>query len=167
MALRHQNLIGWHNFLCGYISKKWSNGQSFSINSAQQVNSQTWAKKLIKIALELLSNIWEDRNNTIHGTTMEESKQKAREAILSKVKDMYHKPPRLAPRYPTITVIPLEQCIKCSTQHLKDWLIRIEHQIKVSDLIFANRPPGQMMIPQAFKNAVKVRGGTGKDKYPP
>ena len=115
--------------------------------------------------IELYFSIWEEHNLDLHGRTVEESKQKAREAIISRVQTIYVNPPILVSRFPAVTSIPLNQRLKCTTQQLKDWLTRLEHQKKISGFIFANRSPGQLTIQQAFNNARKKSGA--KDKYPP
>ncbi len=164
-ALKHQNIIGWHNFLCGYISTQWVKNMSFLSSYTKQITPQAWSRKLTKLAIELYSCIWEDRNLAVHGRTVEESRRNAREAVLHKVRAIYTNPPQLASKFPKITSIPMDQRLKCTTQQLKDWLIRVDHQMKISEFIFAHRSPGQLTIQQAFNNAKK--NSCGKDKYPP
>ena len=109
--------------------------------------------------------IWQDRNQTIHGKTVAESQMKAREAVIKRVNDIYKNPPRLATRYQAITQIPLEQRLHRSTQQLKDWLLQIEHQKRMTSFLNATRPPGQLTIQQAFRNA--TNRSRDKAKYPP
>jgi hypothetical protein len=109
--------------------------------------------------------IWQDRNQTIHGKTVAESQMKAREAVIKRVNDIYKNPPRLATRYQAITQIPLEQRLHRSTQQLKDWLLRIEHQKRMTSFLNVTRPPGQLTIQQAFRNA--TNRSRDKVKYPP
>ena len=115
--------------------------------------------------IELYSSIWEEHNLNLHGRTVEESKQKACETIISRVQTIYLNPPHLVSRFPAVTSIPLNQRLKCTTQQLKDWFTRLEHQKKISGFIFTNRTLGQLTIQQTFNNARKKSGG--KDKYPP
>jgi hypothetical protein len=89
---------------------------------------------------------------------------KAREVILNRVKELYKSPPRLASRFPSATQIPLEQCLNHTTQHLKDWLVHIEHHKKMASLIAAIRPQGQITIQQAFCNVINRH--SGEAKYP-
>jgi hypothetical protein len=47
--------------------------------------------------------IWNNRNQAVHGKTVVEAQLKAREAVLQQVKDIYANPPRIAPQFPTNT----------------------------------------------------------------
>ena len=163
-AIQHQNMIGWENFMCGYISCKWSTCYH-QTNSKRSQSPTSWSHGFLRSIMDLLVNIWTNRNQVIHGKNAEENRMKAREATIQKVKNMYQNPPKLAPRFSPITIIPLEQRIKRSTQQLKDWMTRVEHQKKVTAFLDATRPPGQLTIHQAFKNATARHDG--KAKYPP
>jgi hypothetical protein len=99
------------------------------------------------------------------GKTKEEAKQKARDAIIKRVTQLYQQPPRLASRFPSICQIPLEQRIKRTTQQLQDWIHRIHHQIQVSELIHSKLPPGQLTLHQAYRNYGK--NPLNRNKYPP
>ncbi len=124
-----------------------------------------WAHGFLKCILDLLTNIWTNRNQTIHGKTIQESKTKARELTIQKIKVLYQHPPKLASRFPPINAVPLEIRIRRTNQQLKDWLTWIEHQKKVTSFLNAARPPGQLTIHQAFKNALDRH--SDKAKYPP
>jgi hypothetical protein len=133
LALQHQNMIGWENFMCGIQ--------------------------------ELLLNLWTNRNQTIFGKDAEECRMKAREMTIQKIKLLYQHPPKLANRFPQITAILIKMRIRRTTQQMRDWLTRIEHQQKVTAFLNATQPPGQLSIQQAFRNAIDRR--CDKAKYPP
>jgi hypothetical protein len=62
--------------------------------------------------LNINKAIWTDRNTFMHGKTTIEAHQKARQAVLKKVKEIYQQHPKLAKRYPDIKQIPLEERLK-------------------------------------------------------
>jgi hypothetical protein len=162
-CVKHQNIIGWDNFMRGYISKHWNAINDLSMSSTYGKKMQ-WSTTLIKVILELHAKIWTDRNQHLHGQTREEAKVKAREAIIKRVTELYNKPPRLAPRFQQITSTPLIIRLKKSTKQLQDWLHRVEHQQKTTRYLESRRPPGQLTIQQAFHNCDAL---ATKMKYPP
>jgi hypothetical protein len=93
-ATCHQNIIGWNNFLRGYISKLWiiSNSTTDNIKHATK-----WCDKLTPLMMQLHKKIWDGCNAHVPGKTAEEARIKAREAIINKVKLIYQKLPKLAP----------------------------------------------------------------------
>jgi hypothetical protein len=130
-----------------------------------QPKKKSWHQCLTKIILELHKNIWEKRNHHVHGKTIQESRRKAREAVLAKVTELYAKPPRLAPRYQSIYNIPLKQRLCRSTDQLNDWLNRIEHQRHVTEVLHSTLPPGQLTLKQAY---LKKGYSTQRNvEYPP
>jgi hypothetical protein len=121
--------------------------------------------KKTPIILKLHKNTWEDRNIFVHGKTTIESQTKVREAIVQKVRELYCKPSKLAARNHAISHIPIKVRLRQSTANLKDWLSRIEHQIRVTLVLQNPRLSGQLTIQEAFK---KARSRYCDDnKYPP
>jgi hypothetical protein len=59
-AVIHQNIIGWHQFLCGFVSTKW---QAAQLNMGNQIKNH-WEGVLIKavLQLQLHMEIWQDQN---------------------------------------------------------------------------------------------------------
>jgi hypothetical protein len=119
-AVRHQNILGWDNFLRGYISKYWGN-----IGASQGERGKSWESKLTSSILRLHKEIWDGCNTFVHGKTIDEARHKAREAVLDRVKEIYKKTPSLASRYPSILEVSLQNRLKRTTDQLKDWLKRI------------------------------------------
>jgi hypothetical protein len=75
-ALHNQNIIGWHEFLRGFISKYWIKAQ----DTTQLVSNKKqppWKLKITSIILALHKKIWEDRNTFVHGKTIDEARKKA------------------------------------------------------------------------------------------
>ncbi len=160
-AIHHQNILGWNSFLCGYISKLWH-----KLAKRPQTKKKTcWAEKLPIWPLILHKAIWEGCNTHVHVNDIKVAKQRAREAIMQRVKQLYQNPPRLATRYCSIHSVPLETCLRKSMAQLQDWLNKIKHQQRVSAILHSTLPPGQLTRQQAF-----ARGNNNKHqhhKYPP
>ncbi len=97
-AIHSQNLIGWHQFMRGYISQYWhrSHTQSYSNPKKIKQHSSRWDILLTKLTLDLHKQIWEDKNLYVHGATMRESQEKARVAVVWTVTALYNNPPKLA-----------------------------------------------------------------------
>jgi hypothetical protein len=159
-ATLHQNLLGWDIFIRGFVSKYWKD-----IEHIQVENNKSWVTKLTGAMLQLHKEIWEGRNTVAHGRTIEEARKKARESIINKVKDIYRRPPTLVARYPSIFEVPLENRLKRTTEQLNEWLHRIEHQRRVSEVIHSTLPPGQMTLQGAY--ARKGYSTQRKREFPP
>ena len=164
-AVIHQNIIGWGNFTRGYISSKWRQCQTAQVSTNKRSHMAQWGCLLVKLTLELHLQIWNDRNQAIHGKTVAESRLKARAAVLQRVKDIYDHPPRLASRFQQITQVPLDIRLCRSTQQLKDWLHRVQHHQKVTHYLNSRRLPGQLTLQQAFRN--RNCNDDTKTKFPP
>ncbi len=94
-ALHNQNIIGWHEFLRGFISKYWIKAQDITQIILNKKHTP-WKLKIAQTILALHKNIWEDRNTFVHGKTIDEARKKAREAISNRIKEVYENPPKLA-----------------------------------------------------------------------
>jgi hypothetical protein len=152
-ALQSQNLIGWTNFLRGFISRHWSKIQRISQSqSTGNKRRSQWDQILTAGALDLHQCIWEDRNVYVHGTTIKETKEKLRAKVTQQVMQLYQNPPILAPRYRKITSTSLGDRLLKPTKELIDWMERIKHQQKVTEMIQSTLPPRQLTLKQAFAN---------------
>jgi hypothetical protein len=148
MAVRHQNLIGWDTAIRGYVSSYWiTNGMSLHDPS----HKRGWETKIVVNLIDMHREIWAKRNEHIHGKTVQEAKIRARAAVIRQVQELYNKKSKLANRYQPIDNIPFKQLIRRTTIQLKGWIARIRHQTKVTEILFASRPPGQLTIQEAFK----------------
>jgi hypothetical protein len=146
-----QNIIGWHNFLKGYISRCWVSLQHEATASNGYTKKQSrWDLIFTSAILDLHKKIWEDRNIFVHGKTQLESMAKLRQAVERKVRQLYDNHVKLAKRYQPITAIPLDQRLYKSTRELHNWIDRITHQKKVTAILYGTRPPGQLTLQQAY-----------------
>jgi hypothetical protein len=150
----------------GYISHYWHQLQKKSYTNTKGVTQAAhWDILITKVTLELHRKIWEDRNLYVHGTTIYESNEKARAAVIQSITVLYKDPPKLNNRYNQINEVPLEHCLRRSTKELQDWMTRIKNQMKVTDLINNTKLPGQLTIQQAYARYNKLQ--TNKHQYPP
>ena len=84
-AILHQNILRWDNLLRGYASKHWQSIEAPGTNGTRK----TWDKRITGLMIMLYKEIWEGRNNFVHGKTMKEARKKAREAVIARVRDTY------------------------------------------------------------------------------
>ncbi len=169
-AKRHQNIIGWNYFLKGFISSFWIELQYLlrSPTGPRVPNMNTWETKITSLTINLLKDIWADRNTYIHGKSTEEARANARAAIIRQISVLYKTPPVLAKRYACITEIPFETRIRKTTTQLQQWMDRVKHQIKMSQYLCNPRFPGQLTLHQAYRRAgIELPEGDGGLKYPP
>jgi len=149
LAICHQNIVGWSNFLRGYISSFWEVAYNTAHSSTMEKKCSNWAVQLVLASSELYHKIWKDRNQFIHGSNRQEARAKLREHILSQVHSIYKHPPKLHKRFPRVLSVPLHDRLKRSTLNLQCWLSRIDHQISVSHFLLKSRPSGQLSLLQA------------------
>jgi hypothetical protein len=165
-AIHHQNIIGWENLLRGYTSSFWSRIQhQIPQNEISKSKRAPWNTILIRKALELHKNIWEDRNIFVNGKTIKESHQKLRQRTLERVKSIYHDNPKLASRYSAIKEVLLEQRLRRTTKNLLDCIVKITHQMAITKYIEDTNVASQITISEAFRRAKEQQGGI--NKYPP
>jgi hypothetical protein len=163
-AIKHQNVIGWDNFLRGYTSLYWMES-AFSFFSQDTISSSPkWDVFLIKTMAKLSTSLWKDRNKVIHGETCREASELLRLCILDQVKGTYAHPPKLDKRYQKVTAVPLSERVKRSTTHLQQWLSHIHHQKFVTKFVKDNSSNHQITLKQAFAKASLSELST---KYPP
>jgi hypothetical protein len=137
-AIRHQNILGWDKFLCGYTSIYRHQLYSLAHSDTDKVCNQ-WDSKLIKDALQLYRQIWADRNDHLHGSSRKKAQQKLRERIVNQIRYLYNHPPRLHKRYSRITRVPIDIRLRGNTTTLQQWLSHINHQQHMSRIIFRNQ----------------------------
>jgi len=151
-ALRHQNIIGWHNFLRGYIFIYWEELYYLAHESSRKSRNVSWSIKLVEGAIDLYRKIWSDRNSFVHGTTRQESRVKLRDQIISRMlKQIYLNPPKLHKRFPWITNIPLQVRLQRNTTNLHRWLSQLQHQIRVTKFLSQHQGSNQLSLRMAYQ----------------
>lgn len=91
-AFHEQTLLGWNQFLCGRISRKWGTTyRAFRVQGKQfDVNVTAWAKPVILTVWDCTSSLWKHRNGIVHGTRKEEQIQKTLEGLKAHVSAAYN-----------------------------------------------------------------------------
>jgi hypothetical protein len=142
----------------GYISKHWNTLHHTSKLESKNKKQCPWELKITQLISDMHRGIWEDLNKHVHGKTVEESREGARQAINKRVREIDDNPPQLAKCYKQITKIHFEICIRQSPTKLKDWLTCIKHQKQMTALLDVIAQPRQLTIHQAFENMKKISG---------
>jgi hypothetical protein len=142
-AICHQNIIGWNNFMRGYISTYWA----YYISIQHPNCIPNWDISLISHILTLTTAIWRDRNRVIHGDTKKAAAALLRERTIRQVYELHQNPPFLHRRYPKITSIPLSERLSRSTTYLQRWLDHVQHQKQITRHIQKTTPCAQTTIP--------------------
>lgn len=156
-AVHHQNILGWRIFMNGYISIYWGKYQD-EANTTSKYKPANWRKRLIQANLELQRKIWEARNNTVHGKSVQDQIRKDHDRICQEVRHLYQNPPTLHQRYPAIIAIPLDIRLNCNTRNLREWLHWVKHQIAMTKKL-QNEDSSQLTLKEAYKRASLLSEG--------
>jgi len=93
IAIHHQNIIGWDNFLWGYMSSYWLHiFQEAHLCDVSRPN-QWWDIKLVEGAITLSCQTWADWNVYLHGSLRVEEPEAGDCALLA----LLHNPAFHAP----------------------------------------------------------------------
>ncbi len=105
-AIHRQNIIGWRQFLCGYVFQKWNKAQH-SLDSPHVSLNTKWGKVIIQAALSLHHSIWHDRNHTFIRVTSTGIQNKEYECVQTRIKELYKENPTLNKKIIPKTDVPL------------------------------------------------------------
>jgi hypothetical protein len=133
-AYCQQNIIGWRNFLRGYISEKWTLAQEQYVSQTKSTLQRKWSQELIKATLELHLGTWQDRNNVIKGISTTEINRVEQDWLLTEVISIYAENFTLDAIFPSISSVPLHIRLQRSAKHLKKWIHKVRHQRKVTHI---------------------------------
>jgi hypothetical protein len=126
-AIHHQNILGLRQFLCGYISDRWSLALKHFADLKGLISMHTWSRTLIKMALELHLDIWRVRNTEVLGLTKWEIQHRQCEQIRKEVREVYRENPELNKQFNSIHAVLLEFRLQRSPKHLTLCLHKIRH----------------------------------------
>mmetsp|Transcript_24392 Transcript_24392/g.34975 ORF Transcript_24392/g.34975 Transcript_24392/m.34975 type:complete len:102 (+) Transcript_24392:5697-6002(+) len=95
--------------LQGRISKHWSTIQEYHERHRRQETAShgrnaQWDVQAIRLVCEFNKDLWNFRNDEIHGRTQQEQTQKRRENIELEVHKLYARKPQLLPRFPSVSL---------------------------------------------------------------
>ena len=69
-AIWAQGQIGWRHFFMGKLAKEWTHAyDNLKVRSELRVPSQVWCTRMIEYTLRSVLELWETRNNDVHGGT--------------------------------------------------------------------------------------------------
>jgi hypothetical protein len=128
--IRHQDRIGWENFLLGRISEKFATFQQEHFTRARARNTgNVWASKMITQLWKVMYSMWEHRN-TINNTTTTKQEQQEQKQLLLQVRREFNQGKK--------GLVPIDhhllqdrfEVLSRSLQGLRDWTDRIHNARK-------------------------------------
>lgn len=133
-AIYEQSQIGWEKLLLGIGSMAWLRLQQRidHVNpKPPQRSAESWINSAMHQCLKFSLRCWKQRNAHVHGVTRQEKQQKALMAAREKIKQVNASPPTLDPQFRPISEMPLAHHLRLPLQAAEQWLLLIEHQVKV------------------------------------
>ena len=79
-------------------------------------------------------DLWQYRNDEVHGRTQQEAQQKLREVVEAKVTALYARDPILLARYPSVHSVPLAVRLAKPTLLLQMWIKQVLQQERLTDI---------------------------------
>jgi hypothetical protein len=153
IAICHQNLIGWDNFLRGFTSIYWNDLYQQAHAGYPSTPNPQWDVTLVAESVNLSQQIWYDRNSHLHGTSTEMALQLKCERVLEQVRQIYKRPPSLHSRFKPVTNIPIKTRLARTTTNLQRWISRIDQQKKETKFLVKTAPQTQMSLMQSIRRA--------------
>ena len=134
-AIEDQDRIGWDKLLLGMGFSMWKTLQ-FLIDhdnpKPPRRSADDWMNRAVHQLLKFSLRCWKSRNQTVHGATLKEQKQRALDKARQQIQNVYANPPQLAPQFRSITEVPLLQRLRLPLAAAEKWLALIDHQVKVT-----------------------------------
>ena len=132
LAITAQNKIGWRNFFAGKISQQWLNLHDlFSNNKCKHSQSYVWGASIVETTLRLMIDLWNLRNEEVHGKTANEKEQKHKHQLLKKIDKCFAKIPEMQPSDRCLMPENRETFVESSTSNdLAEWLASHQKMIK-------------------------------------
>jgi hypothetical protein len=130
--LEHQSMIGWEQFLKGYIAKDWGVLQGRYYRDQQLTHNRkftknSWIQNLLLQLHYYRHRIWMVRNETLHGGITKDQKALTRKHMLQEVKALYRKNRRRIPfQERSLFQLPLRFRLKQGRQQLQLWIKRTQ-----------------------------------------
>jgi hypothetical protein len=89
-AIISQENIGWRHFFGGKISQEWLKLQdeSTNITTTKKPEGYIWGASLAETTLKKFINLWELRNEEVHGRTIEQQESTRKEKLGTEVKKL-------------------------------------------------------------------------------
>ena len=132
-ALFEQQRIGWYHIFTGHLSQQWETLQENTAKNDKLIAKYQWAANIVTIILKQVINLWEMRNEEVHGATKSEQQNKLLVKQKEKIVEILElKPKCLARDHFLFPDDPKELLKETSTSRLATWLATRTKAIKES-----------------------------------
>lgn len=121
-VIRQQSVIGWHQMLFGRLSKHWSNAYYSHSDNPTETLEGSWQVALIKLIWEKWRELWQDRNEALHGYDEASRKRAETLEVQRQLHEIYTQRAMLEPR---VQALLMESEERHNTQPIhvtKNWL---------------------------------------------
>jgi len=157
-AYSHQETLGWEAFLRGRISSKWQ--LAYATDQFTPAQSLKWAGKFVGYLLHYSQQLWNFRCGVVHGTTIEESRQKHRASLFSLVQTAYEEfrldPFHIPCDWKRLFHRPLPDLLLSDSDTLSCWLQSYSEAVQQQDLIEASTKRSQRNFFSKFREQPTV-----------
>lgn len=123
---RHQQVIGWTNLLQGRISKQWTCAQTQylkELGSYPKGTLEIWKTDFLPTLVQFGLDLWEQRNDIVHGKTDAENHQIQRKRILVMIRKKFREGEKsVGPAQKRLFHKPEVLRCQSSLRSLKNWL---------------------------------------------
>jgi len=125
--IQQQNEIGWRNFMRGRWTKKWAHQQHrFSQKQKQTKTSKTigrnWVSIMIRTIWDSIYELWEQRNQDLHGSDLESYKEAQRQKMLRELRHAYGTKANQPPHCQPLFQVPLDEMEQLNNHRIQNWL---------------------------------------------
>ena len=155
-AVNAQSKIGWNYFAKGIWSNKWKLIQEqFETSKKQKITN--WSSKIMSWWIETSFQVWKDRNERVHNTTINLSNRQHDEAM-AQVRSLYEREYDVTLEDRNIFEMDVERRIQFPTKSLQIWVTNMTQRIKTSMTVQAQRlTHGQSTLTNWFRKVLTTK----------
>jgi hypothetical protein len=130
-TIASQNLIGWDNFMSGFISKKWKPLIAATTEKTDTRNpAEQWYNSTFKIVNDFSIKIWIQRNNDMHNDVEEKKWTKELQELFAEIENLYGRAKTLPQKYQHFTTKKLDDWKGSNAPAMNAWIIQARPIIK-------------------------------------
>jgi hypothetical protein len=91
-AILSKEQIGWRHFFAGKITQEWLKLQADSTNKTvgKKRDCYVWGASIVEITLKYFIKLWEQRNEEVHGKTIEQQKTTRKTKLSINARKLYN-----------------------------------------------------------------------------